>query len=28
PRKRYGFKSPNEVFADAINNEGIVAFMT
>lgn len=28
PRKRYGFKSPNEVFAEAINNEGKVAFMT
>lgn len=28
PRKRYGYKSPNEVFAEAINNNGSVAFMT
>ena len=26
-RKRYGFKSPNEVFAKAMDNDGIVAFM-
>ena len=28
PRKRYGFKSPNEVFAEAIDNQGKVAFIT
>lgn len=28
PRKRFGYKSPNEVFAAAIDNEGIVAFIT
>lgn len=28
PRKRYNYKSPNEVFAEAINNHGKVAFMT
>lgn len=28
PRKRFGFQSPNEVFVNAINNNGIVAFMT
>lgn len=28
PRKRYGYLSPNEVFAKAIDNNGIVAFMT
>jgi IS30 family transposase len=27
PRKSDGFKSPNEVFAAAINNEGKVAFI-
>lgn len=27
PRKRYGYLSPNEVFAKAIDNNGIVAFM-
>ena len=28
PRKRYGYLSPNEVFAKALDNNGIVAFMT
>ncbi|VAW10825.1 hypothetical protein MNBD_BACTEROID03-899 [hydrothermal vent metagenome] len=28
PRKRYGYLTPNEVFVNAINNNGIVAFMT
>jgi IS30 family transposase len=28
PRKRYGFKSLNEVFVAAINTEGKVAFTT
>jgi len=28
PRKRYGYRSPNEVHSAAINNEGKVAFMT
>ncbi|MFS4418858.1 IS30 family transposase [Maribacter sp. 2307ULW6-5] len=28
PRKRFGYRTPNEVFAAAIENQGIVAFMT
>ena len=28
PRKRYNYLTPNEVFVNAINNNGIVAFMT
>jgi len=28
PRKRYGFRTPEEVFVNAINNNGIVALMT
>ncbi len=28
PRKRYDYLTPNEVFANAINNNGIVAFIT
>jgi IS30 family transposase len=28
PRKRYNYLTPNEVFANAINNNGIVAFIT
>ena len=28
PRKRYNYQTPNEVFVNAINNNGIVAFMT
>jgi IS30 family transposase len=28
PRKRYGFQTPNEVHAQAMANEGNVAFMT
>ena len=28
PRKRYNYRSPNEVFAAALNNNGKVAFMT
>jgi len=28
PRKRYGYLSPNEVFVNAINNNGLVAFIT
>lgn len=28
PRKRFNYKSPNEVFAAAIDNQGIVAFIT
>ena len=28
PRKRYDYRTPNEVFVNAINNNGIVAFMT
>jgi IS30 family transposase len=27
-RKRYGYLSPNEVFVNAINNNGLVAFIT
>ena len=28
PRKRFSFLSPNEVYLQAINNNGEVAFMT
>jgi len=28
PRKRYAYLSPNEVFAKAMDNNGIVAFIT
>jgi len=28
PRKRYNYLTPDEVFVNAINNDGIVAFMT
>jgi len=28
PRKRYGYLKPNEVFVKAINNNGLVAFIT
>jgi IS30 family transposase len=28
PRKRYNYRTPNEVFVNAINNNGIVAFIT
>jgi IS30 family transposase len=28
PRKRYNYLTPNEVFTNAINNKGIVSFMT
>ncbi len=28
PRKRYNYLTPNEVFVNAINNNGVVAFMT
>ena len=28
PRKRSGFKTPDEIFAQAINNNGLGAFMT
>jgi transposase, IS30 family len=28
PRKRFGFKTPNEIFSQAIKNNGQVAFMT
>jgi transposase, IS30 family len=28
PRKRFGFKTPNEIFSQAIQNNGQVAFMT
>ncbi|VAW12036.1 hypothetical protein MNBD_BACTEROID03-1535, partial [hydrothermal vent metagenome] len=28
PRKRYGYLTSNEVFVNAINNNGVVAFMT
>jgi len=28
PRKRFGYQSPNEVFYDALENEGCVAFIT
>jgi IS30 family transposase len=28
PRKRFGYRTPEEVFVNAINNNGIVAFMT
>ncbi len=28
PRKRYNYLTPNEVFVNAINNNGIVVFMT
>ena len=28
PRKRLGFKSPNEFFAQKLNQEGAVAFIT
>ena len=28
PRKRFGYRSPNEVFNDALKKEGCVAFIT
>ena len=28
PRKRFGYKSPNEVFIHSLNKNGQVAFMT
>lgn len=28
PRKRFGYRCPNEVFNDALENEGCVAFIT
>jgi len=28
PRKRFGYRSPNEVFNDALQNKGSVAFIT
>jgi IS30 family transposase len=28
PRKRFGFLTPNQVYLQAINNDGNVAFIT
>jgi len=28
PRKRFGYRTPEEVFVNAINNNGIVALLT